>query len=396
LQKCEGFFLTNDYIVTDQKLKQTAEKMGKDWYKIKNVETVDSPSIVLYLEHLKYNINEMVTLVDSQTERLMPHIKTNKMPKVMQVMLESGITNFKASTISEAEIAAEAGAESVLIAHQLVGPKIDRILSLIKNYPETLFSTILDNEDSAELLNQKALEQELSVAVYIDINNGMNRSGIAIGPGLDELMAYLKICKALVFKGLHAYDGHLRDSEFAVRNQKIEAGVKDVDVYFEALKENYPHAELICGGTPSFTSHLQKEKRITSPGTCVLWDWGYGEKLTEQNFKYAALLVTRIISKPTEGIITVDLGHKSVAAENPIDKRVKFLNLENYELLSQSEEHGVIQVKDWDNYKVGDVLYGIPYHICPTINLHDEVSIIENGMKTDTWAITARKRKLTF
>ncbi len=370
--------------------------MAKAWYEIKNVETVDSPSIALYLEHLKYNVDEMISLVDGQTKRLMPHIKTNKMPKVMEVLLESGITNFKASTIAEAEIAAEAGVKSVLIAHQLVGPKIDRLLRLIKHYPETLFSTILDNEDSAELLNQKALDQGLSVAVYIDINNGMNRSGIEIGPGLDELMAYLKICKYLVFKGLHAYDGHVRDPEFEVRNQKIEKGVKDVEIYFEALRDDYPLAELICGGTPSFTSHLRNEKRITSPGTCVLWDWGYSEKLTEQHFKYAALLVTRIISKPTGGIITVDLGHKSVAAENPIDKRVKFLNLDDYELLSQSEEHGVLQVKNWDKYKVGDVLYGVPYHICPTINLHDEVSVVENGEKVDTWEITARKRKLTF
>lgn len=371
-------------------------EMENNWYIIENVETVDSPSIALYLEHLKYNINEMISLVEGKTERLMPHIKTNKMPKVMELLLASGISNFKASTISEAEIAAEAGAKSVLIAHQLVGPKVDRFLSLIKHFPNTQFSTILDNMDSAELLNQKALEHEIKLNIYIDINNGMNRSGIEIGPGLDELMAYLKICNSLFFKGLHAYDGHLRDADFTIRKGKIEKGVKDVETYFEALRIDYPAAELICGGTPSFTSHALQEKRITSPGTCVLWDWGYGEKLTEQNFKHAALLVTRIISKPTEGIITIDLGHKSVAAENPIDKRVKFLNLDGYELLSQSEEHGVIQVKDWDKFKVGDVLYGLPYHICPTINLHDEVSVIENGQKVDSWEITARKRKIRF
>jgi len=371
-------------------------EMENNWYIIENVETVDSPSIALYLEHLKYNINEMISLVEGKTERLMPHIKTNKMPKVMELLLASGISNFKASTISEAEIAAEAGAKSVLIAHQLVGPKVDRFLSLIKHFPNTQFSTILDNMDSAELLNEKALEQGFTAHIYIDINNGMNRSGIEIGPGLDELMAYLKICNSLFFKGLHAYDGHLRDADFTIRKGKIEKGVKDVETYFEALRIDYPAAELICGGTPSFTSHALQEKRITSPGTCVLWDWGYGEKLTEQNFKHAALLVTRIISKPTEGIITIDLGHKSVAAENPIDKRVKFLNLDGYELLSQSEEHGVIQVKDWDKFKVGDVLYGLPYHICPTINLHDEVSVIENGQKVDSWEITARKRKIRF
>ena len=375
---------------------QKGKVMHNTWYHIENIETVDSPSIVLYKEHLAYNIGKMVSLVDGQTDRLMPHIKTNKMPKVMQLMLESGIQKFKASTISEAEIAAEAGAATVLIAHQLVGPKVDRLLNMMPQYPATEFATLVDNVDSAELLNQKAEEKGLKVQVYIDINNGMNRSGIEVGPRLDELIAYLKICKSLVLSGLHAYDGHLRDPDFELRNQQIEKGVQDVETYFDALRLDYPKAQLICGGTPSFTSHLLQEKRITSPGTCVLWDWGYGEKLTEQDFKHAALLVTRIISKPTDGIITVDLGHKSVAAENPIDKRVKFVNLDGYELLSQSEEHGVIKVKEWDNYKVGDVLYGIPYHICPTINLHDEVSVIESGKKTDTWEITARKRKLTF
>ena len=385
-----SYLTTNEYIVSKIII------MAKDWYKIKNVETVDSPSVALYLEHLTYNINEMISQVDGKAERLMPHIKTNKMPKVMEQLLASGISNFKASTISEAEIAAEAGAKSVLIAHQLVGPKIDRFISLVKHFPNTQFSTILDNEDSAELLNQKALANGITIHIYIDINNGMDRSGIKVEAGLDALMDSIVQCEALQFRGFHVYDGHLRDSDFSTRNDKIEASLDKVTSYFNELKKTYPNIQMICGGTPSFTSHLLQKDRITSPGTCVFWDWGYDKKLTEQNFEYAALLVTRIISKPTEGIITVDLGHKSVAAENPIDKRVKFLNLDYYELLSQSEEHGVIKVKDWDKHKVGDVLYGIPYHICPTINLHDEVSVIENGKKIDIWEITARKRRLKF
>ncbi len=372
------------------------ETMNNDWYVIQNVEAVDSPSIALYLEHLKFNVQEMISLVHGDTQRLMPHIKTNKMPKVMDFLLDSGIFNFKASTISEAEIAAEAGASSVLIAHQLVGPKVDRFIQLCLHFPNTQFSTLIDNIDSVKLLNKKAVESGTIANIYIDINNGMDRSGIKIGTGFDDLMNHLKTCKGLHFQGFHVYDGHLRDPEFVQRREKIEHDLEQVTSYFKKLKKQYPEAKMICGGTPSFTSHLLEENRITSPGTCVLWDWGYGEKLTEQSFKYAALVVTRVISKPTEGIITVDMGHKSVSAENPIDKRIKFLNITNYELLSQSEEHGVIRVNDWDNWKVGDVLYGVPYHICPTINLHDEVSLIENGMKTDTWAITARKRKFQF
>ncbi|RDY59549.1 D-TA family PLP-dependent enzyme [Flagellimonas nanhaiensis] len=370
--------------------------MTKNWYDIKNVETVDSPSIALYLEHLNYNINAMLSLVEGNSDRIMPHIKTNKMPGIIQLLLNSGITNFKASTIAEAEMAASVGANSVLIAHQLVGPKIARFLELMSHFPSTQFSTIIDDVSIAQLLNEKAKDKGPTVSIYIDINNGMNRSGIKIGSGLEDLISSLDTCNALSFQGFHVYDGHLRDSNFSERNQKIEKGLEEVTSYFNSLAKMFPHIQMICGGTPSFTSHLKNETRITSPGTCVLWDWGYGEKLTEQNFKYAALLVTRVISKPTEGIVTVDLGHKSVAAENPIDKRVKFLNLDRYELLSQSEEHGVLKVEDWEGIKVGDVLYGVPYHICPTINLHDEVSVVQDGKKIDTWEITARKRRIKF
>ncbi|MEX0313314.1 MAG: D-TA family PLP-dependent enzyme [Allomuricauda sp.] len=370
--------------------------MKDNWFEIENIDTVDSPSVVLYKEHLKFNVNEMATLVNGNTDRLMPHIKTNKMPEVLKLLSASGIANFKASTIAEAEIAAEVGAHSVLIAHQLVGPKIDRFLNLMGHFPSTSFATIVDDEDTARIFNKKALERDSKVQLYVDINSGMNRSGIKIGSTLDSLLSVIRDCKNIEFKGLHVYDGHLRDTDFSVRNKKIESGFEDVTVYFEALQKIYPNIELVCGGTPSFTSHLLQESRITSPGTCVLWDWGYGDKLSEQNFKYAALLVTRIISKPTEGIVTLDLGHKSVASENPIDKRVKFLNIDNYELLSQSEEHGVLKVSHWEQLKIGDVLYGVPYHICPTINLHDEVSVIEKGQKIASWEISARKRKLRF
>lgn len=370
--------------------------MTNMWWEIKNIDTVDSPSVAVYKEHLTQNIEHMIAGVDGEMNRLMPHIKTNKMPKVMEVLVASGIGRFKASTIAEAEIAAEAGAGSVLIAHQLVGPKVERLLDLAQNYQHVEFSTIVDCLDTVKVLNDKCGQIGISLRVYIDINNGMNRSGIEVGAGLLELIDALLESPNLIFSGFHVYDGHLRDTDFNLRNEKIESGFGAITEIFERLKAQHPSLQMICGGTPSFTSHLLKKNRITSPGTCVLWDWGYSDKLKEQKFNYAALLVTRIISKPTEGIITVDMGHKSIASENPIDKRIKFLNLENYELVSQSEEHGVIQVQDWDQYHVGDVLYGVPYHICPTINLHDEVSLIEAGVKTDTWEITARKRKLRF
>ncbi|NMH88253.1 D-TA family PLP-dependent enzyme [Flavivirga algicola] len=368
----------------------------KTWYDINNIDVIDSPSIVLYKDRLEYNLNKMIAMVKGHTALLMPHVKTHKMPEVIKLMVDLGIKKFKASTIAEAEIAAKSGAETVLIAHQLVGPKLKRFCALAKHIPETSFFTIIDNSVSLEKLNAAAKQSQLKIGFFIDINSGMNRSGITLGPDLDHMIKEIPKYNALNFKGLHVYDGHLRDKDFEDRQSKIESELKPIKALFNTLKKQNSDINLICGGTPSFTSHLLSEDKMLSPGTCVLWDWGYSEKLIEQEFKYAALLVCRVISKPKEGIVTIDLGHKSVSSENPIHQRVKFLNLDNYQLMSQSEEHGVLKVKNWEHIKVGDVFYGLPYHICPTINLHDEVSVILDNKLIDTWEITGRKRKLSF
>jgi D-serine deaminase-like pyridoxal phosphate-dependent protein len=367
-----------------------------NWYEIENINDIDSPSVVLYEDRLMFNLNKMLEMVRGDASRLMPHIKTNKMPEVIKRMVSLGIKNFKASTIAEAEIAAHAGAEGVLISHQLVGPKIERLFGLMEIFPETIFSTIIDNSRSLKLLNDAASQRNMTVNVFIDVNNGMNRSGIELGDSMNDLIIEVISCKNLLFKGLHVYDGHIRATDFNQRNKNVEEAFQKVYELFKDLKRSNSNLQLICGGTPSFTSHLRETDRICSPGTCLFWDWGYAEKLKEQDFKTAALLVCRVISKPTNGIVTIDLGHKSVASENPIDRRVKFLNLEHYKLLSQSEEHGVLQVRDWSDIKVGDVFYGVPYHICPTINLFDEVSVIANTRKIKTWKISARKRKISI
>lgn len=367
-----------------------------NWYEIEEIETIDSPSIVLFEERLNDNLVKMLAMVSNDTSKLMPHVKTNKMPRVIEKMISLGIASFKTSTIAEAEMAAGQGAVSVLIAHQLVGPKIQRFINLIQHFPKTKFATIIDNLGTLNSFIELLSDKELTVNVYIDINSGMNRSGIKIGKKLDKLIDELDKSNKLIFKGLHVYDGHLRDPDFTMRKNKVELEMNPIQDLFNRLKKDYKHIQMICGGTPTFTSHLNNVDRICSPGTCVLWDYGYDKKLQEQEFKFAAVLISRVISKPSKNIITIDLGHKAVSSENLINNRVRFLNLRNYTLLSQSEEHGVLEVENCEAIKVGDVLYGIPYHICPTINLYDSVSVVNKHNKIADWKITARQRKISF
>jgi 3-hydroxy-D-aspartate aldolase len=362
---------------------------------ITNLQNIDSPSLLILKDKVESNIDKMIAIAGGDSSRLMPHIKTNKMENVVRMMISKGIRKFKAATVAEAELAAMAGAEKVLISHQLLGPKIDRLLSLIEKYPNTKFASLADCNAVVDEISEKFSTKNLTAEIYYDINNGMDRSGHEIDDQLANDLKYAASKSHTKLSGLHVYDGHIRDDAYGERKAKIEAGMKNVYEIMEELKPRIGDLEVIAGGTPAFTSHASETSRTLSPGTCVLWDWGYGDKFAEQNFEFAALVMSRIISKPKRGILTTDMGHKAISSENPIDKRIRFLNHDDLKLVSQSEEHGVIETSDWDNYEVGDILVGVPYHVCPTVNLYDEAQIIVNNQWTNTWKIEGRKRKIT-
>src|SRR5687768_7817487 len=122
--------------------------MTKDWFTLSNIQDVDSPALLIYLDRVKENIDSLVKSIDTVT-RLRPHIKTHKSEEVSSLMLRAGIKKFKCATIAEAEMLARAEAPDVLLAYQPVGPKIKRLLELTTEFPKTRFSCLIDNIKSA-------------------------------------------------------------------------------------------------------------------------------------------------------------------------------------------------------------------------------------------------------
>lgn len=369
--------------------------MQVTWYAVENVSELDSPALLLYHERVQQNIDRMIKMAGN-ADRLLVHVKTNKMPGVVKMLLASGISRFKCATLAEAAMVARAGGRYLILAHQLVGPKINSLVQLRQQNPDVFIASLVDCRQQAERHQEIFARAGLIADVFLDINNGMDRSGHPLDEQLLPLYSYLQQLPGLCCHGLHIYDGHWRDTDFDARKEKIDQDFKGIEALLAAIqKEGLPRPMVVAGGTPSFTTHLLRKDTYCSPGTCVLWDWGYGEKLREQAFDFAALVLSRVISKPAPGIISIDLGHKAIAAENSIDKRVRFLNLENYQLLSQSEEHGVLQVADWDKWQVGDVLYGVPYHICPTVNLYDQAYVVREGKAGESWEVLGSTRKVS-
>ena len=373
------------------------QDQNKDnWYRIDNIDQVDTPALAVYPARVKENIGTLVAAVDD-VARLRPHVKTHKTTEATLLMLEAGIRKFKCATIAEAEMLAMAGAPDILFAYQPGGPKLQRLIALIKKYPDSKFSCLVDNMVSAENIAAAAVSNQLSVPVYIDLNIGMNRTGIAPG---DEAIALYKKCatlKGIQPVGLHAYDGHLHEKDFIERTVACNNAFEPVEQMQQALvSRGFDQPVIVAGGSPTFPIHAKRKMIECSPGTFVFWDRGYSVLLEEQDFIPAALVLTRVISLPDKTKICLDLGHKSIAAENELQRRVWFINAPEVKFISHSEEHLVVEAAAGHRYKVGDVLYGMPIHICPTCALYERALTIENNIAGGEWKIIARDRKINI
>ena len=363
-----------------------------DWHTIRNIEQIDSPALVVYPERIKKNIHLAIQIAGG-ADKLRPHVKTNKMAEVCRLMMQAGITKFKCATIAEAEMLALAGASDILLAYQPVGPKIGRLIKLIKTYPKSCISCLVDHPDNVFVIHHLCGKEDVSLHVFIDLNVGMNRTGIHPSKA-PELAQTILSLKNLRLAGLHGYDGHIHATDIVQRQHESDSAYTAIEYVCKAIQALIPYPlPVVLGGTPSFPTHTRRANCELSPGTFVFWDWGYKHNYPDMPFEYAALVVCRIISIIDDRHICVDLGYKSVAAESPLP-RVYFPDNPEAIPVAQSEEHLVLETPDSSVYAIGQVFYGVPKHICPTVALYEKAFVIEKGQMTDTWSVIARNRTI--
>jgi D-serine deaminase-like pyridoxal phosphate-dependent protein len=368
--------------------------MNARWYEVKNIREVPSPALLIYAERVEENVRRMIDIAGG-VERLRPHIKTHKMAEMIELQVALGLRKFKCATLAEAAMAARHGAKDVLLAYQPVGPNVNRLLELAARFPSVRFSCVADNASSIGELSDAATHAGARLEVLLDLDLGQHRTGVAPERAF-YLYRFLASLPSLIPGGLHAYDGHLHQTDVKERTDACEAAFEPVEfLRRELLRENLPVPRVVAGGTPTFPMHARRENVECSPGTCVFWDAGYARNLPDLDFLPAAVLLTRVVSKPTANRLCLDLGHKAVASEMP-HPRVVFLNLDDAKPVMHSEEHLVVETPFAEGCAVGDEIYGLPWHICPTVALHSEAVIIVGGRAEDRWKVVARDRELNI
>ena len=368
--------------------------MESNWYSISNIDEIDSPALVLYPERITENIRLLKSMIDD-VESLPPHIKTNKCMETAKLMIAEGIGKFKCATIAEAEMLAMCNAKDVLLAYQPVGPRIERLMELIKTYPGTKFSCLTDNVPTAQHIEDACAKGNISLAVYIDLDVGMHRTGIEPGEEALELYAFCASQKQIYPAGLHAYDGHFRIDDIGERTIECDKAFARVEqLRDKIIARGLPAPVIVAGGSPTFPIHARRKVVECSPGTFIYWDRQYSTSCPEQPFLPAAVLITRVVSLPGGNRVCLDLGHKAVAAENEISRRAFFLNASGLKPVGQSEEHLVLEAGEHHGLQVGDVLYALPFHVCPTVALHERSYVVKDNKVTGEWKHIARDRRI--
>jgi D-serine deaminase-like pyridoxal phosphate-dependent protein len=367
-------------------------------YRLKDASRVASPGLLFYKELIRHNLSRMIQRAGGP-ERLRPHCKTHKTRQIVRMQLDAGITKHKAATIAEAEMLAQEGVPDVLISYPLVGPNTDRFVRLIQTYPGTQFSCLADSPAGVEGLSKALSAAGREAEVTIDLDIGQHRTGIAPGPDAVRLYQMLTTSPGIRPGGLQAYDGHNHQESLSERQSVVRESWKGVLALRDDLvKRGLPVPRVVVGGTPTFPvwTEVHAASVEYSPGTCVLNDHGYGTRFRDMNdFEVAAVMLTRVVSKPTPTRVTLDLGNKSVAADPPAGKRARILDLDGDQVI-HNEEHLVVETPAAGRINIGDVFYAIPTHICPTCALHMEANVVENGEVIERWPIAARDRRLTI
>ena len=370
-------------------------------YRIENADSIFSPGLLIFRDLVEKNLVEMIRIAGG-ADRLRPHCKTHKTREITEIALQLGITRHKCATIAEAEMLADAGVRDILIAYQLVGPNLQRVVQLAQKYPDVEFTTLVDHPRAVTELSraiQESGDSTISINSLVDLNSGMNRTGISIGPRAIELYEMIFSSDVLNIGGLHWYDGQNRQCDLIERTGIVNAGWDQLIRFRDQLLlSGLPVPRIVAAGTGSFSilaDHGEPNLEL-SPGTTVFHDDDMATRFPEMKFQPALAILTRVISCNRVNELTLDVGHKACAADQPAGRRLAFPELSSVTELMHSEEHLVIKTPDASQFKIGDHLIAIPRHACPVSAVYQFADVIVDGRAVDRWGIAGRDRMITI
>lgn len=357
-------------------------------------EELDTPCLVVDEMILRRNIAEMAALAASFGVKLRPHMKTHKTPQIARLQLAAGAVGATCAKLGEAEVMIEqGGVDNVLLAYPVVGSvKIRRLLALMER---ARMIVALDSRDAAEALSHAMAAEDRVLDVYVEVNTGQDRAGMRAGEEAVALALDLARLPGLRVIGVMTHEGHANSSPpDTIEEVAIAAGQALVETAEQIRNRGVAITEVSVGSTPAahFTPSVPGVTEMR-PGTYVFYDNSIFRHQRISPAECALHIVATVVSRPAPDRAVIDAGSK-VLSLDPSPSHAGhgyIIGHEDATIARLSEEHGVVLLPPEESgFQVGDRVEIIPNHVCPTVNLTDQLFIERDGKIDDIWPVAAR------
>lgn len=355
------------------------------------VYDLPTPALIVDRKRLKGNLERMAEIAKTAGVKLRPHIKTHKSPLIAHWQQQLGACGVTVATIDEAEVMAYNGITDIFMAYPMAerhrAERLARLGRLAK------VSVGVDSKVGVSILAEAASKYGATLSVLIEIDTGLQRSGLASPESVLELARAISKVPDLKLRGLFTHAGHAHGEDAEGRRRIGRAEGEITAAIARSLREaGFPIQEVSTGSTPS-AAMVAKIPGVTEirPGTYVFNDGSLVASGVANWDQCALTVLATVVSKSAPDRCILDSGSKSLASDK--QKGVPgFGTIKGQETVSISwlnEEHGVIQGKAL-NLGIGEKVEVIPNHACATMNLFDEYYLAEDGIVLARIPVAAR------
>jgi D-serine deaminase-like pyridoxal phosphate-dependent protein len=365
-----------------------------------SVDAIDTPALVVDLDAMDHNIEKMSEFARKHGILWRPHAKMHKSVALAQLQLRSGATGVCVQKTAEAEIMADGGIRDIYISNEVVaGPKLARVAALAHRLAQDKgrLAIAVDSVEGitrlGEAMNDARAQNPSSatIDVFVEIDVGQGRCGVA--PGEPALALAQEILKhpALRFAGLQAYHGKAQHLRSALERREVVARVAQDALSTRKLLEAHGIAAELVTGAGTGTLVCEAASGVfgeVQAGSFMFMDADYAANerdAAQPQFEHALFVKTQVISSGREHAVC-DAGHKSHAIDSGLPKVLSADPESQLEYFNGGDEHGVLRPTGSGRRipAIGRMLWLIPGHCDPTVNLHEFMIGVRGGLRHGT------------
>ena len=367
----------------------------------KSVHEIDTPALVIDLDAMRHNLARMADFAKKHHVLWRPHAKLHKSVQLAKMQINAGAVGVCVQKTAEAEVMVAGGIYNVYISNEVIATaKLARVAALTHTVAAHggQIAIAVDSLVGVVRLAQAMTEARAPawsvtgaaavIDVFVEIDVGQGRCGVAPGSAAVALAQEIHRHPALRFAGLQAYHGkaqHLRGAQ--ERRQAIARAVDAVVMTRQLIEVQGMQVKLVTGaGTGSFALEAASGAYgELQAGSFMFMDADYAQNErdpAQPKFEHALFVKTQVISAHA-GHVVCDAGHKSHAIDSGMPRVHAFDAHSALEYFNGGDEHGILRPTPGNTRLpgLGQMLWLIPGHCDPTVNLHDAMVGVGGGLR---------------